>query len=108
MANEPSELGAWRARIDALDRKILAILNERGRCVLGLAPIKRRMNVPVHEPNRENEVVSNLETHNDGPLDNGAVRRIFEAIMREMRAVQEAAPASEGEAKPRGKPVDPR
>ena len=65
------------------------------------------MNVPVHEPNRENEVVSNLETHNDGPLDNGAVRRIFEAIMREMRAVQEAARASEEEAEPRAKPADP-
>ena len=98
MAKRPSDLGEWRARIDALDRKILAMLNERGRCVLGLAPIKRQTNVPVHEPNREHEVVSNLQTHNDGPLDNEAVRRIFETIMREMRAVQEAARASKEEA----------
>ena len=83
------------------------MLNERGRYVLGLAPIKRQMNVPVHEPNRENEVVSNLQTHNDGPLDNAAVRRIFETIMKEMRAVQEAARASEEEAEPSGKATDP-
>ena len=108
MANEPSDLRKWRARIDALDRKILMMLNERGRYVLGLAPIKRQMNVPVHEPNRENEIVSNLQAHNDGPLDSDAVRRIFETIMREMRAVQEAALASKEEAKPRGKPADPR
>ena len=108
MAKQPSDLREWRARIDALDRKILMMLNKRGRYVLGLAPIKRQMNVPVHEPNRENEVVSNLQTHNDGPLDNDAVRRIFETIMSEMRAVQEVAQASKEEAKPRGKPADPR
>ena len=107
MAKQASDLREWRARIDALDRRILAMLNERGRYVLGLAPIKRQMNVPVHEPNRENEVVSNLQTHNDGPLDNAAVRRIFETIMKEMRAVQEAARASEEEAESSGKPADP-
>lgn len=106
MAKQPSDLRKWRARIDGLDRKILTMLNERGRYVLGLAPIKRQMNVPVHEPNRENEVVSNLQVLNDGPLNNDAVRRIFETIMKEMRAVQEAARVFEEEAKRNQKASD--
>ena len=77
-----------RQRIDEVDRRILDLLNERVRYVLELAPLKRRNNIPVHEPRREEEVLSKLREQNEGPLSDDAVCRVFEAVMKEMRAVQ--------------------
>ena len=77
-----------RQRIDEVDRRILDLLNERVRYVLELAPLKRQKNIPVHEPRREKEVLSKLREQNEGPLSDEAVCRVFEAVMKEMRAVQ--------------------
>jgi len=83
------EVADWRARIDEVDRRILSLLNERARYVLELAPKKRRRGIPVHAPEREREILDKLRGLNRGPLDEEAVARIFETIMREMRAVQQ-------------------
>ena len=82
------ELSDWRRKIDEVDEKVLALLNERAGYVLQLAPLKRLQQVPIYEPNREREVIDNMRRRNHGPLGDEAVRHIFEAIMAEMRAVQ--------------------
>ena len=82
------DVSDWRKRINDVDRRILDLLNERVGYVLRLAPLKRQSKIPVHEPRREEEVLSKLREQNDGPLSDEAVCRIFEAVMREMRAVQ--------------------
>ena len=84
------DLTEWRRRIDQLDARILELLNERARDVLQLAPLKRQNAIPVHAPEREEQVVTSLRSQNDGPLSDEAIGRIFETIMKEMRAVQEA------------------
>jgi chorismate mutase len=82
------DLSGWRKRIDGLDRKLLALLNERAECVLRLAPLKRRQSIPIEEPEREAAIRASLGRHNEGPLSDEAVWRIFDAIMAEMKAVQ--------------------
>jgi chorismate mutase len=77
-----------RQRIDVLDRRILALLNERTRIVEEIGRIKRRLNLPIYEPRREDEVYANVTSHNGGPLSAEAVRRVFERIIDEMRTVQ--------------------
>lgn len=81
-------LESCRQRIDVLDRRILALLNERTRIVEEIGRIKRRLNLPIYEPRREDEVYENITSHNDGPLSAEAVRRVFERIIDEMRTVQ--------------------
>jgi chorismate mutase len=83
------DLSDWRARIDGLDLKILALLNERAEYVLQLAPLKRQKEMPIEEPQREAAIRANLSRHNQGPLSDDAVCRIFEAIIGVMKAVQE-------------------
>jgi len=82
------DLAGWRKRIDQLDRKLLALLNERAACVLRLAPLKWQQAIPVEEPEREAAIRANLSHNNQGPLSHEAVCRIFDAIMGEMKAVQ--------------------
>jgi chorismate mutase len=82
------ELSDWRKRIDQIDRKLLALLNERAECVLRLAPLKRQQSIPIEEPEREAAIRANLSLNNPGPLSHEAIHSIFEAIMGEMKAVQ--------------------
>lgn len=81
-------LAACRARIDALDLRILELINERTRIVEEIGRLKRRLGLPIYEPRREDEVYANVTSHNGGPLSAEAVRRVFERIIDEMRTVQ--------------------
>ena len=82
------DLGERRKDIDAVDRQIVDLLNRRARIVLGLAPLKRAQGVPVYEPNRERLVIDNVDGANHGPLSDEALKRIYRAVMQEMRAMQ--------------------
>ena len=83
-----ARLGECRALIDALDLRILAILNERTRIVQEIGEIKQSFTMPIYEPKREEQVFQNITSHNEGPLSNDAVKRVFERIIDEMRTVQ--------------------
>jgi chorismate mutase len=81
-------LGVCREEIDAIDRRLVALLNERTRVVERIGAIKQNVSMPVYEPKREDAVYSNIQAANDGPITNDAIRRIFERIIDEMRTLQ--------------------
>ena len=81
-------LAECRERINAIDRRLLSLLNERTRIVQEIGGVKRECNMPIYEPKREEEVLCNIAEHNGGPLAQDAARRIFERIIDEMRALQ--------------------
>jgi chorismate mutase len=82
------KLADCRRRIDAVDLKILALLNERTSIVEEIGRIKQRLTLPIYEPKREETVFHNVTSHNNGPLASEAVKRVFERIIDEMRTVQ--------------------
>jgi len=79
---------ACRERIDAVDRRLLDLLNERTRTVEEIGRIKQQAHLPVYEPRREDQVFQNIAEHNAGPLTTEAARRVFERIIDEMRKIQ--------------------
>lgn len=81
-------LGACRDEIDQIDRRLVALLNERTRVVERIGQIKQDVSLPVYEPKREDAVYANIQAANEGPIPDDAVRRIFERIMDEMRTLQ--------------------
>ena len=81
-------LADCRTRIDTVDRRIVALLNERTRVVEQIGSIKQQMTMPIYEPKREDEVFANVISSNTGPLTPEAAKRIFERIVDEMRVVQ--------------------
>jgi chorismate mutase len=81
-------LAAYRDRIDAVDRELLKLLNERTRVVEEIGRVKREAHMPIYEPKREDQVFRNVMENNGGPLSAGSVKRIFERIIDEMRKVQ--------------------
>jgi chorismate mutase len=81
-------LEEYRVRIDAVDLRLLELLNERTRVVEDIGRVKRAAQLPIYEPKREDQVFENITSHNRGPLTAGAVKRIFERIIDEMRTIQ--------------------
>lgn len=81
-------LAACRERIDAVDLRILELLNERTSIVEEIGRIKRGARMAIYEPKREDAVFRNVLQHNGGPLPAEAVKRVFERIVDEMRRVQ--------------------
>lgn len=82
------DISDWRKKIDEIDRRLVELLNERARCVLEIGAIKKRLRMPIYEPQREREILQNVCRANGGPLDNEAVRRLFERIIDEGRSIQ--------------------
>jgi chorismate mutase-like protein len=81
-------LGVCREEIDAIDRRLVELLNERTRVVERIGAIKQNVSMPVYEPKREDAVYANIQAANGGPITNDAIRRIFERIIDEMRTLQ--------------------
>lgn len=88
----------WRRRIDELDRKLVELLNERARCAIEIGHLKQAEHEPLYQPEREREVLENVERANTGPLSNSAIRRLFERIIDEARSVERAAMHADGPA----------
>jgi chorismate mutase len=80
-----------RDRIDAIDRQLVALLGERASCALAIGRIKELKGLPIYQPAREAEVLSNVRGHNAGPLDNDAMVRLFERIIDEARRLERLA-----------------
>jgi chorismate mutase len=81
----------WRQRMDEIDKKLVELLNERSRCALEVGRLKQAAGMPIYQPARENDVLSNAERNNRGPLTNAAIRRLFERIIDEARSAERVA-----------------
>jgi chorismate mutase len=83
------KLSDCRRQIDAVDLKIVQLLNERTEIVHEIGRIKREFALPIYEPKREDQVFENVTSHNPGPMTPDALKRIFERIIDEMRTIQQ-------------------
>lgn len=82
------DMGLWRARIDAIDQILLLLLNERSRSANAIGHIKKQQNLPIYAPEREKIVLENVLNSNRGPLEDPAVRALFERIIDETRSLE--------------------
>jgi chorismate mutase len=85
------DLEDLRKRIDLLDESLVRLLNARAACALEIGRLKREMGVPIYQPEREAEVLRNVQRHNNGPLDQDAIKRLFERIIDEARHLERIA-----------------
>jgi chorismate mutase len=86
-----------RKKIDELDRKLAALLNERAAAAVEIGRLKRNTSLPVYEPDRERAVIANVQQSSTGPLSQRDLAQIYERIMDVMRSIQkhEIVPDSE-------------
>lgn len=78
----------FRDEIDRLDSELLRIFNRRASLALEIGRIKKQLDLPVYDPSREKRIFDRMKGDNPGPLDNGAVVRLFERVIDESRRLE--------------------
>jgi len=86
----PRSLLELRTQIDAVDARILALINERAGYALQVAESKMASGETecFHRPEREAEVLRRIAAENRGPLSDDAVKRFFRELMSECLALE--------------------
>jgi chorismate mutase len=80
-----------RQRIDWIDEQLVRLLNARAECALQLGHLKKERGMDIYQPTREQEVLGNVQRLNTGPLDDSAIRRLFERVIDEARRLERVA-----------------
>jgi chorismate mutase len=91
----PQELARLREAIDHVDEVLVNLLNQRAKYAVEVGRIKGVISLPVYSPDREKQVLSNVEAWSKGPLEPSAMRRLFERIIDESRRVEREASSLE-------------
>lgn len=89
-----SKLKNLRSQIDRIDRKLLALLNDRSRVALKVGKIKRETNKEIYAPQREKALLDALARRNKGPFPDHALRAVFREVLSASRALQSPLKAS--------------
>ena len=87
----PRELSRLREAIDRVDEVLVRLLNQRAKYAIEVGQIKGVLKLPVYSPDREKQVLENVERWSEGPLDPASMRRLFERIIDESRRVEREA-----------------
>jgi chorismate mutase / prephenate dehydratase len=87
----PLDLEKVRARIDAVDSSIHALISERAQLAqqVGISKTAEGRTVDFYRPEREAQVLRMAKARNKGPLRNEEVLRLFREIMSACLAQQE-------------------
>jgi chorismate mutase-like protein len=82
------DIGDWRKQIDALDGRLVELLNERAKAAQEIGKLKRNTSMPIYEPQREAIIFENVRRANRGPLPDNDLRHVYERIIDVMRKIQ--------------------
>ncbi|ABB32184.1 Chorismate mutase, type II [Geobacter metallireducens RCH3] len=77
-----------RQEIDRMDSELLRIFNRRASLALEIGLIKKERGLPVYDPKREKLIFERMKADNPGPLDDGAIVRLFERVIDESRRLE--------------------
>jgi len=89
MQDASADIEVLRQKIDELDGKIVRLLNQRAALADQIGRIKRRLQIAVYAPGREEQVVANVQALNPGPLSTEAIARLYERIIDESRRLEQ-------------------
>jgi chorismate mutase/prephenate dehydratase len=84
-----------RKRIDTIDEQLLELFNQRARCAVDVAAVKRTLSEALDEgvdffrPDREAQVINRLKSLNQGPLNDDEVGRLIREVMSACLALEQ-------------------
>lgn len=93
MPNNTSELNSalvpLRQQIDSIDMRLLELINARASLAQQVGQIKQQLGVASYQPEREQQVIRNLQQANPGPLAHASITHIWREMMSACRALEE-------------------
>jgi chorismate mutase/prephenate dehydratase len=82
------EIHDHRKRIDALDREIVRLINERAECARQIGAAKEKSGTVTYIPERERQVFDRVAAANEGPLPNASIQAIYREVVSACRALE--------------------
>jgi chorismate mutase/prephenate dehydratase len=77
-----------RAQIDAIDDRIVELLNERAQVVIEVGRLKAGSKQEFHVPGRERQIYERLQGLNPGPFPNDALKSIYREVISACLALE--------------------
>ncbi|MCP3951760.1 MAG: chorismate mutase [Desulfobacterales bacterium] len=71
-----------RRAIDAIDDRLLSLINDRLKLAAQIGSLKQVAGNPVKDREREKHIINRLKASNNGPIDNDLLSRVFVDIIR--------------------------
>ncbi len=105
--SETPELRRLRRRIDALDKRIVALLNERARLARDAGRAKDAAGAGVRDVDREREILLRVSMANEGPMPQADLLALYRRVFAATRALEarDRTVGRAGRAGPRGSDV---
>ena len=102
-AGDPPELRRLRRRIDALDRRIVRLLNERADLAREVGRVKAAVGRrAIRDSEREREVLLRVSLANDGPTPQADLLAVFRRLFAVARRLERSDRTRERRAAPFG------
>ncbi len=83
------DLQKLRRELDAVDDRILELLNERARIVQRVAAVKEGSGAPFYVPERERAIIARLRDKSEGPFPSEAIGVVMQEIMSACLSLEE-------------------
>ena len=80
-----------RVEIDAIDDRILELLNRRAKAAIEVGSIKKDRNLNFYVPEREVEILRRLTSVNQGPFPNDGLKAIYREVISCLLYTSDAA-----------------
>ena len=77
-----------RARIDSIDKQLLALLNQRAQVAEQVGEVKKREGTPFFRPDRVAQVIEQIQQANTGPLKSEHIAAVWREIMSACLALE--------------------
>ena len=78
-----------RQKIDSIDRELIRLLNERADVVHEVGKIKKRDNLEIYAPDREEKLLRSVVAKSKGRLPEKSIRAIYREIMSAALALED-------------------
>ena len=79
------QMAEHRGQIDALDKQLVALLNERAGHSLAIRKLKPTLGLNVYDPAREEQIFARVAGYSEGPLTAEGLREIYAALLKVMK-----------------------
>lgn len=81
------QIEAYRIKIDEVDQKLVALLNERAGYSLDIRALKPDAHMGLYDPKREEEIFERICSYSEGPLYNENLVEIYRGLLKVMKEV---------------------
>lgn len=83
-----------RKKIDEIDERIIALLNERATAALEIGKLKEQVKARVYAPEREKQILDQIGARNKGPLTSESLKSIYKEIISASRSLEKTLTVS--------------